>query len=349
MKVWMRFTQAVTIALLTLANDASARAGEAVGVTTLQIPAPERDRDLTLTLWYPALPGGTPVLIGDNAVFTGAAGQQDAPVADGAFPTVLVSHGGLRSAPNLSGWIGRRLAGRGFLVIAVQGPKLGPKDARKAVSEIWERPADLSTALTALANNAAWSKHVDQEKVAALGFFLGGTTALSLAGGRLDAEIFKQACRGEAKSVDCAWFEANGVDLGGVDADVVARSNLDPRIDTAIAVDPEYGASFSQESLGAIAIPVAVINLGRPGSIPLAFDAAKLGSASPLITYATLPGATRFSAFSLCKPKGAAILAEDGGDDAICRDETAEQRADIHDELAALIAVYLRKKLQIAQ
>jgi predicted dienelactone hydrolase len=285
----------------------------------------------------------------DNAVFEGAAGQQDAPVADGAFPTVLVSHGGLRAAPNLSGWIARRLAERGFLVVAVQGPKLGPKDARKAVAELWERPADLSAALTALADSAEWSKHLDRERVAAVGFFLGGTAALSLAGGRLDAEIFKQACRGEAKSVDCAWFEASGVDLGSIDADAIARSNLDPRIATAIAVDPEYASSFAHESLAAIEIPVAVINLGWPGSIRPAFDAAQLGSASPRITYAPLPGATRFSAFSPCKPKGAAILAEDGGDDAICRGETAEQRADMHDELAALIAVYLRKKLQIAQ
>jgi predicted dienelactone hydrolase len=348
MKMRMRFTLAATFVLMALASGAAARADEPVGVAMLAIAAPESDRELTLTLWYPALPGGTPALVGDNAVFEGAAAQQDAPVAEGAFPTVLVSHGGLRAAPNLSGWVARRLAARGFLVVAVQGPKLGPKDARKAVAEIWERPADLSAALTALANSAEWSKHLDREKVAALGFFLGGTAALSLAGARLDADGFRQICQGEPKSVDCAWFAANGVDLGSIDADALARSHLDPRIATAIAVDPEYGASFSQESLAAIAVPVAAINLGWPGSIPPAFDASQLGSASPRITYAPLPGATRYSAFSPCKPKGAAILAEDGGDDAICRDETAEQRADIHDELAALIAVYLRKKLRIA-
>lgn len=347
MKMRMRVTLAGTMALLMLAFGVATRADESVGVTMLQVAGPERGRDLTLTLWYPALPGGTPTLIGDNAVFEGAAGQQDAPVAKGAFPTVLVSHGGLRAAPNLSGWIASRLAARGFLVAAVQGPKLGPKDAHKAVAEVWERPADLSAALTALAASADWSKHLDREKVAALGFFLGGTAALSLAGARIDAKRFRQACQNEPRSIDCGWFEANGVDLGSADADAIARLNLDPRIATAVAVDPEYGSRFSQESLAALAIPVAAINLGRPGSIPPAFDAAPLGSASPQITYAPLPGATRFSAFSLCKPKGAAILTEDGGDDAICRGETAQERAKVHDELAALIAVYLRKKLRI--
>jgi predicted dienelactone hydrolase len=303
---------------------------------------------LTLTLWYPALPGGTPMLIGDNAVFEGAAAQQDAPVADGAFPTVLVSHGGLRAAPNLSGWIARRLAEQGFLVVAVQGPKLGPKDARQAVAEIWERPADLSAALTALGNSADWSQHVDRERVAVLGFFLGGTSALSLAGGRLDADVFRQACGTEPQGVDCDWFEANGVDLSTVDGNTLARSNLDPRIKMAVAVDPEYSASFSRESLAAIGIPVEVFNMGGPGTIPGAFDASKLRTASPRITYAMLLGATRFSVFSLCKPKGAAILAEDGGDDAICRDETAEHRERVHEELAALISSHLSEKLRVA-
>ena len=342
----MRSMLAAMIILVALASGVAA--DEPVGVTTLAISIPERNRELALTLWYPALPGGTPTRIGDNAVFAGAAAQQDAPVADRVFPTVLVSHGGLRAAPNLSGWIARRLAEQGFLVVAVQGPKLAPKDAHKAVAEIWERPADLSAALTALTDSADWSKHVDQEKVAVVGFFLGGTAALSLAGGRLDADRFKQACQGESKSVDCGWFEAGGVDLGSVDADAVARSNRDARIKMAVAVDPEYSASFSNESLSALEIPVEIFNMGGPGTIPESFEASKLRTASPRITYAMLLGATRFSVFSLCKPKGAAILAEDGGDDAICRDETAEHRERVHEELAALLTSHLNQNLRIA-
>jgi predicted dienelactone hydrolase len=346
MEMRMRSILAAVIVLIALASSPT-RADELIGVTTLPISAPERGRELTLTLWYPALPGGTPAFIGDNAVFEGAAGQQDAPPADRTFPTLLVSHGGLRSAPNLSGWIGRRLAAEGFLVVAVQGPKLGPKDASKAVAEIWERPADLSAALSALADSAKWSKHVDQEKVAALGFFLGGTAALSLAGGRLDADAFKQSCSTDPQSVDCGWFKANGVDLNAVDVDALARSNLDPRIKMAVAVDPEYSASFSRESLGAIGIPVEIFNMGGPGTMPTAFDASKLRTASSRITYAMLLGATRFSMFSLCKPKGAAILAEDGGEDAICRDETADHRQRVHEELAALLVSHLRESLRI--
>lgn len=322
----------------------SAMAGGPPGVTTMAVGAPESGRELTVTLWYPAQPGGTPILVGDNAVFAGAEGRQDAPIADGRFPLVLLSHGGLRSAPGLGGWLAARLAAQGFLIAAVQGPRLGPDDAARAPAEIWQRPADLSTALTALAEDPVWSRHANLEQVAAVGFFLGGTSVLSLAGARLAADEFMRSCDADGHGLDCAWFATSGVDLRTVDAASLARPQLDPRIDAAIAVDPEYGTSFSAESLAGIAVPVEVINLGRPGTIPPGLDASGLASASPRIVYTALPDATRFSAFSLCKPQGAAILAEDGGDDTICRDGEDRDRA--HRELAALILARLKERLR---
>jgi predicted dienelactone hydrolase len=344
----MRSLLASMVAFVTLAYAASAMADGPIGVTTIAVIAPDSGRKLTVTLWYPAQPGGTAVLVGDNAVFEGAEGLENAPIADGKFPTILISHGGLRSAPNLGSWIGSYLADQGFLVATVQGPKLGSGDAEKAVSEIWHRPADLSAALTALAENPEWSSHMNAEQVAALGFFLGGTAVLSLAGGRLDADDFMRSCEAGRHGIDCAWFEANGVDLRSVDAGSLTRSNFDPRISGAIAVDPEYSTSFSAESLAEIAIPVEVINLGRPDSIPPGLDASVLESASPHIAYTVVPSATRFSAFSLCKPQGAAILIEEGGDDAMCRDDAGESRKAIHQELATLILDRLRKQLRLA-
>ena len=341
----MRSLLAGMVVFSTLTHGPPAMAVESVGVTTISLTAPDRGRELTVTLWYPAQPGGRPVLVGDNAVFEGVEGQENAPIADGRFPTVLVSHGGLRSAPNLSGWIGSRLAAQGFLVATVQAQRLWPGNAERAVAEIWQRPADLSTALTALAEDPQWSSHMNLEQVAALGFFLGGTSVLSLAGGRLKADDFVRSCESGGHGLDCAWFAANGADLRGVDVGSLTRSNLDPRVSAAIAVDPEYSTSFSAESLAEIAIPVEIINLGRPEAIPPGLNAAALESASPHFAYTAVSNATRFSAFSLCKPQGAAILVEDGEDDAICRDDTGESRASVHQELAVLIADYLRQHL----
>jgi predicted dienelactone hydrolase len=323
----------------------SARAEGPVGVTSIPVTAPDSGRELTVTVWYPAKPGGKPILIGDNAVFEGVEGHQDAPIADGELPTVLISHGGLRSARNLSAWIGSALAAQGFVAAAVEGPRLGPDEAREAVTEIRERPADLSAALTVLVEDPAWTKHLDPDAIAALGFSLGGTSVLSLAGGRLDADDFRRSCDPDGHGIDCAWFQANGVDLGSIDVSGLGRSHHDPRLGAAIVVDPELSTSFAAQSLAELAIPVTIVNLGRPGTIPPGLDASTLAGASPRIAYTTLPDATRFSAFGLCKPKGAAILKEEGGDDAMCRDGAGETRKGIHRELSALIIDRLREHL----
>jgi predicted dienelactone hydrolase len=303
---------------------------------------------VTVTLWYPAENGGTPVLVGDNAVFAGVAAQEGAPVADGRFPVVLIAHGGLRSAPNLGGWIASRLAAEGFLAAVARGPALGPGDAMRAPAEIWRRPGDLASALTALAADPAWSDHVDAARVGALGFFLGGTSVLMLAGGRLSADALARSCDRGGHGSDCAWFAANGVDLGTAGLEGLDRSYRDERIRAVVAVAPEYSASLAAEGFAGIAVPVEVVTLGGPDAVPPGVDASAPARASALVSHATLPDATRFDAFSLCKPEGAAILAAEGGDAALCRDGAGDRRRAVHDALATLLAGFLREHLGAA-
>jgi predicted dienelactone hydrolase len=279
-------------------------------------------------------------------VFEGVEGQQDAPVTDGPLPIILVSHGGIRAAPNHSNWIGSRLAARGFVAAVVRGPTLGARDADLAVHEIWRRPADLSAALSVLENDPKWAGHLG-EKAGAVGFFLGGTSVLSLVGAQLDAERFMRSCD-EGTGVDCAWLAENGIDLHSLDADTLTRSNFDPRVKVAIAVDPELATSFASESLAGITVLVEIINLGRLEAIEPGLRAAELASAIPGAQYHTISGATPFSAFSRCKPQGLAILKEEGESAAICLEPGDRSREAIHAQLAELIADALARQLHVA-
>lgn len=310
-------------------------AAEAIGVRAMSVSAPEREQPLAVTLWYPAGEGGTVEPVGENAVFEGVPARRDADIAKGAFPIVLLSHGGLRAAPNQSGWIASRLAGLGFIVAVVPPP--GPAGPQAAVAEAWLRPADLSATLTALATDPATAGHGEADRVAAVGFFLGGTSVLALAGARLDAAAYARTCDLPATGTDCAWFAEGGVDLRAVDAGKLTRSNRDPRVGTIVAIDPELTASFSPESLAGITAHVEIINLGRPGEIAPGLDASGLEGAIPGATFAALPGATPLSAMAVCKPKGAAILSEEGEDDAICA-EAGPARDSVHTRLAGMIA-----------
>jgi predicted dienelactone hydrolase len=315
---------------------------DAIGVREVAVTAPDRDAALTVTLWYPAGVGGVAEPVGENKVFEGAQARRDAEMADGTFPIVLLSHGGLRAAPNQSGWIASRLAGDGFIVAAVPPPR--PADARAAVAEAWLRPSDLSATLTALYADPATAEHAAPGQVAAVGFFLGGTSGLGLAGARFDAEGYARSCDPPAAGPDCAWFADEGVDLREIDTGNLTRSNLDPRVGTIVAVDPELTASFSSDSLSKIAARVAVINLGRPGAIAPALDASGLQRVVPGATYAAVPDATPFSAMATCKPEGAMLLLAEGEDDAICSDPAAA-RERIHTSLAETIADAIRRNI----
>lgn len=340
----LRYRVLVVMTLLCLlSNLAHSDTPRMAGVRTMTTIAPERGRPIEITLWYPAGGGGTFSLVGRNAVFEGVPARQDAAIADGEFPIVLLAHGGLRAAQYLGGWIASDLAARGFIVVITQPPRLGDRSAQAAVREVWLRPADLSAALTAIERDASLAGHIQADRVGALGFLLGGTSALALAGARIDPEHYMRSCDQEGTGLDCAWFAKNGVDLHESDPRRLARSNLDERIEVAIAIDPEQSASFTRASLMEMTVPVDIINLGKRETVAPGLDAEGLETLIPAGRYHRVPDATPFSSFDQCRLQGPDILRGEGEDEAICRDGGGRTRADIHAQLAEMIEAALAR------
>ncbi|NMM45163.1 hypothetical protein HH303_11780 [Rhodospirillaceae bacterium KN72] len=311
-----------------------------VGYRAFSIPSPDRDAPLPVSLWYPADGSGTEqISIGENGVFQGAMGELDAPIVAEALPLVVYYHGGFRSAPNSGAWLAHALAARGFVVAEITPPRLAQDDAGMAPAEIWKRPSDMSTVLTAVMDEPSVAGHIDPARIAALGTYLGGTSALSLAGLRLDGREYARSCDGDTGNVDCEWFAVKGVDLRDVDTDRIEADRRDDRVRLAIAIDPELAASFSRDSVATPAVPVAVIALGDRTDLTI-----DLGDSIPV---QEASDATRFSAFNDCKPKGAAILTESGADPAICMSDDAVGRATVHtalaDRIADILTSYLAK------
>ncbi len=253
---------AAAIMFCIIAGAANAAPEHRVGVRSMTATVPARSQAIGLTVWYPTAALETPKTIGENKVFKGVAALRDAPMAEGRYPVIVMAHGGFRAAPFHAGWIAASLAARGYIVGVPQPPTLGPRDAQAAIQEIWLRPADLSSALTAINGDPGFSSRIEPGNVAAVGFFLGGTSALALVGGRLDAQSYARSCDGPKAGIDCAWFSQSGVDLGKINASHLTASRHDQRIKAAVAVDPELSSSFAPGSLTEIKVPVAIINLG---------------------------------------------------------------------------------------
>lgn len=306
-----------------------------VGVETLVITPPEREGQIELTLWYPAKEDGSSELFGESKIFEGVSVRRDATLADGTFPLIVLAHGGLRSNPDLAGWIASYLAGRGNLVILVHAPQFAEADAATAVSEAWLRPSDLSAALSSIEEDPTVAPHLDLDKVAAVGFFLGGTSALAVAGARFDAYGYKRSCD-QPIGPDCQWFARNGVDLHQVEDSIVTKSHLDPRIKLAVVINPELSTSFARDSLTSIKIPVHVIILGQ-----LRPDISVLQGHIPQARYVVISDAAPSSAFSQCTQEAAALLAEEGEDVMICRDGGSRSREEIQAEIGSIIEAAL--------
>ncbi|UOA27073.1 hypothetical protein DSM107133_01784 [Pseudosulfitobacter sp. DSM 107133] len=286
------------------------------------------ERPLALTVWYPSA-GSTDAEIAGNAVFTGVRGVSDGPLATGIYPLVLVSHGGLRSAADSGAWLSAALARAGAITVEISAPR--PNTAAVAVDEIWQRPRDISRALDTMLASPEWAEHIDTAQISVVGFALGGTASLSVAGATPDMGRYVQSCSETRADVpDCAWFAAQNVALDQVDHEAFAQPARDARISSAVAISTEYATALLPDA-ESISIPTLLVSLGDPYLLPLE---------NPRVKETLLAGAQVSDAFAVCTPAGATILAEDGGDPALCA-TAPETRAHIHAQIVRQISIFL--------
>ncbi|MGQ3210627.1 alpha/beta hydrolase family protein [Shinella sp.] len=345
-----------SVLLMAGASITSVHAAE-VGVRTFGVAAPERGRDIEVTVWYPAADGGTPGLVGDNRIFKGEPATRDAAIATGRFPLVLLSHGSGARVETM-GWLATKLAETGFVVVGPNHPGTTSGDSTPAATPlIWERTADLSAVIDRFSTDPTWSAAIDPARIGVVGFSLGGSTALEIAGARADLEAYARYCDSYDKW-DCAWFaggrgyvgempvDVEKVDLRKLDKARFEQSNQDLRIRAAVLVDPGLAQAYVDDSLKAIDIPLSFINLGGPGVIPEAVIADKLAALVPQASYAAVTEAVHFSFLPECKDGAGDFLKSVGEIDPICDETGSRSRADIHAELKRLIVDALQRSLK---
>ena len=317
---------------LFVASASPSFADQSLGVASIHLTDETQNRPLALTVWYPGY-GGTQENVGANAVFTGVIAGRDASLTEERLPVVLLSHGGLRSAEDSGAWLTAALARAGYLAVEINAPR--PGMAINAVTEIWHRPNDVSRALDAILSDPDWSEHIDQDHISVVGFALGATAALALGGGEFELQTFVQPCNGTAGGPDCAWYQAQNVGLGSVDRNELAEPRRDSRISSIVAISPEYLDVFSG-GLSSIDIPTMFVALGRDNT-------AHTSPQPNSFSQAIFPDATMADGFQVCTPAGPAILADGGGDPALCG-LSNEARQRTHRAIVGEIVIFLGEK-----
>lgn len=339
-------------------SSASGALATEVGVRTLDIPSLSRGSDIHLRIWYPAEKGGTPVSMGENRVFKGAQALENAPLISGIRPLVLFSHG---SGGNVEamGWLANVLVKAGFIVAGPNHPHTTSGDSLpEETPKVWQRVDDLSTVIDFMSKDAEWKQHIDVDRIGAVGFSLGGTTVMRMSGAQNNLEAYARYCDGY-NQWDCAWY-ANGIgfrdndevkvgpyDLRKVDRQLFEQSNRDPRLRTAVIVDPGMARAYVPESLEQTEIPMNFINLGNEGAVPLATKARHLAEIAPGGSYVSVQESDHFSFLPECKPDAVAFLKSINEPDPICA-PAKRARNDIHAELSNVISALLQVTLKKA-
>lgn len=324
---------------------ASAQGPDLAGFDHLEIKADHRAGLIQGSIWYPAGGKGAYGIAGDNAVFKGERVQQGAPVRNGQFPLVVLSHG---SGGNVGvmAWLAQSLTEAGYIVAGVNHPgsTTGNASPRRAVRH-WQRAQDVSALLDHLSEDRSFSQHVKLDQVSVLGFSLGGSTALSLGGMRLDLDLYQDYCaRYRERAADCAFFWSGGVDLSKLNQASFEARYRDPRIGKVIAVDPGLAYGAEPASVLEMDLPVLLINLGMGKDRLLAADSGPEGNGLsvklPQVRFVELPNANHFTFLAVCKPGGAQLLADEG-EDPICDDPAGANRAEKHQLIEREILQFL--------
>lgn len=346
MKFWVILCTAAISAAMMLQPAA---AEDDVGVRQIVAPSKERGSNLEVTVWYPARSGGEQVVLGESVFFVGTPAMSDAAISNGKFPLILLSHGaGIAGNPQAVSWIATPLARQGFVVAAPMHPGNSGK-ARSAAEtmKIWLRPGDLTETVNTMEKDPFFKEHLDQGTVGVLGLSLGGSTALAIAGARIDPRLLADYCDTDALNASlCEWVRQSGVDLHKMNLQSAGRDNSDKRIRFAMAIDPAPVDVFDFESFSGISVPVDLVNLGQPGKIPVTVEASRVAKAIPTAHYAVIKDASHFSMFAECKPGASEIAESEEIGDPICADGGGRSRNNIHAQLIDMVTASFKRALK---
>jgi len=325
-----------------------------IGFERLVIEAPDGGRTLDVALWYPTTDTTPSQLIADNPAFIGEWAKPGARPRQGPLPLVVTSHGFGGNWRN-QGWLGAKLARRGYLVAAPNHPGTTSRDSSPVhAAELWERARDISRVIDALTDGDSEEQSerardlvVDTHRIAAVGHSLGGWTVLLLAGARFSPAAFRRDCEQHPSLASCRVYAQIGAGRTARERRRLAEPLTDTRVSAVVSLDLGLARGLTPQSLAAIEIPVLVIAAGdgvHQAQVPPALESGYLTTYLPPATSVavSLDDASHFSFLGLCKPGAAALLDEESpGDGIICEEGGGQSRDKTHRQTVELINAFL--------
>ena len=186
------------------------------------------------------------------------------PEAPGPWPVVLLSHGTGGAIEDLA-WLAEPLCDSGFLVAGVDhhGNSYQDEYLARGFASPWQRPRDL----TVLLDHLLVTQPVDEDRIGAAGFSLGGYTVAGLLGARLNPHVLAGILEGWIPSpplpefpdfLDVLRADNSPEELAGILADSAADVR-DERVRAGFMMAPAIGALVDADSLARVTAPARIV------------------------------------------------------------------------------------------
>lgn len=181
------------------------------------------------------------------------------------FSLIVISHG-LGSTRSTFAYLAQYLASYGFAVAVPEHPGSNAEQIQNLLEgfandvtpaeEFIDRPLDITYLLDRL--EAQYGSIINTEDVGILGQSFGGYTALALAGAELNFSALNRACDNLDKSFNVSLFlQCLALELPQEETPIDLS---DPRITSAIAINPLTSAIFGEVGISKIEIPVMLVS-----------------------------------------------------------------------------------------
>ncbi|QXI40663.1 alpha/beta hydrolase family protein [Pseudomonas xantholysinigenes] len=327
----------ILIALLLL-GGLLARADAApwvAGLHRLSLTDPVDARPMQALVFYPSSGQAHPVRI--EGYQTRVA--EEAPVAMGQFPLLVISHGNTGSPMALHD-LANGLARQGFVVVAVVHPGDNNRDHSRlgTLSNLYGRPLQISAAITAARADALLAPYLNDGKVGVIGYSAGGETALILSGARPDLERLRRYC--EERPSDADACKTHGV-LIADHSELAPKA--DPRIGAVMLMAP-LSLMFGRHALAGVQVPALIYSGDRDQLLALEHNADALARKLPVTPdYRLLAGAGHFVFMAPCDAEQHQRMP------ALCKDADGVDRRHIHRSLRSETTAFFSQALGVPE
>ncbi len=250
---------------------------------------------------------------------------RNAKLAAGRFPIILLSHGGGLGGgtPLVLRYLSAALARAGFIVIAPFHQKTG----------LSGRPLQITRALEAVLADPRFAPHAEPARLGMLGFSLGTTVTLELAGAVPNVAHLVAYCAahpGDAMSCDHAPDRGNAQPAG-----LSAPAPLP--LKAIVLLDP-FAVLFQRPELVSVTVPVLIFR-ATSNELPAAASVDPLTAALPRPPgVQAIPG-SHFVYTDTCP----AFLRSESPD--VCRDPPGVDRDAVHAAIVRQIIGFFRKTI----